>query len=226
MEITMDINTNFNPSDVGPRRDVASLVPEDVNHILDIGCSIGALGAAIKQKQKASIVGIDKNVFMADLAKSTLDEVIIADLNITSLRNALGEKHLRGFDCIIFSDILEHLIDPWATLKEASLYLNSKGIIIASIPNIRHWETFYHLLRGRWPYQERGIYNIGHLRVFTLSNIQEMFDKAGFALTTVRRNLRLVEKPRPINRHARYLNISFLREFFTFQYLVVAQRKN
>jgi len=81
------------------------------------------------------------------------------------------------FDCIIFADILEHLKDPLVLLKNATSFLSDGGVIIASIPNIRHHTTIINLLfKGYWPYRERGIHDKTHLRFFTLKNIKEMIE--------------------------------------------------
>ncbi len=43
--------TDFNPSYVGLRADILNLLPNNVNKVLDIGCSIGALGEKIIQSK-------------------------------------------------------------------------------------------------------------------------------------------------------------------------------
>src|ERR1039458_2737735 len=42
-----------------PRPEVQALVPTDARRILDVGCSSGRLGEALKQRQAAEVVGVE-----------------------------------------------------------------------------------------------------------------------------------------------------------------------
>ena len=214
--------TNFNPSYIGQRDDILNLIPNNVKKVLDIGCSTGALGEQIKQKNNIEVVGIELSEQMAKIAKNKLDKVIIGDTERINLADYLMPDY---FDCIIFADILEHLKDPWKILKGATSFLSDEGVIIASIPNVRHIDTIINLLfKGYWPYRERGIHDKTHLRFFTLKNIVEMFAEAGLKIVRVERNYRIIEKHHRLNRFSKYFVFPFIRDFITFQYLIVAKK--
>jgi len=213
----------FNPSYVGLRSDVLRLVPRSAVNILDVGCGAGTLGGQIKSVNgKANVVGIEKDKDMAAEAEKKLDSVVRGDLDSAKLRDLLkGET----FDCIIFADVLEHLRDPWDVLRESIRLLRDDGVVIASIPNIRHYTTILNLIfLGRWPHRERGLHDRTHLRFFTFSGIRKMFADSGLKIVKTRRNLRLLESPHPVNRLAWIFGIPILRDFFTFQYIVVAKK--
>jgi len=213
----------LNPSYVGVRNDILGLVPENVRKVLDVGCSTGVLGEKIKQRETTEVVGVELDEQMAKIARENLDSVIVGDVEKVDL-----EKHFPPgyFDCIIFADILEHLKNPWDVLKNATGVLDKEGVIVASIPNVRHYTTIINLLfKGYWPYRERGIHDRTHLRFFTLKNIKDLFQCAGLEITRTRRNYRIVERPHSINKYARCLAFLF-KNFLAFQYLVVAEEKN
>lgn len=213
---------NFNHSYIGRRDDILNLIPENVSKVLDIGCSVGTLGEQIKQKSGSKVIGIELNKQAAKLAKKKLDKVIIEDLNKINL-----EKHFKAkyFDCIIFGDVLEHLKDPWSILKQSTTYLNKDGIVIASIPNVRHFTTIINLLfNGYWPYRERGIHDKTHLRFFTLNNIKELFKDANLKITKIKRNYRIIEKPHRINKISKYFSYLPFRELLVFQYIIIASK--
>jgi len=214
---------DFNPSYVGLRDDVLNLVPDNVSKGLDIGCSIGILGEQIKQKNHAEVVGIEVDEQMAKVAKEKLDKVIVGDIEKINLADYLVPNY---FDCIIFADILEHLKNPWDVLKSVTNFLSDDGIIIASIPNIRHYTTIINLIfRGYWPYRERGIHDKTHLRFFTLKNIKELFQYANLNIERIGRNYRIIERPHPLNKFSIYFAFYPFKEFITFQYLIVAKKK-
>jgi 2-polyprenyl-3-methyl-5-hydroxy-6-metoxy-1,4-benzoquinol methylase len=212
---------NLNPAYVGPRPDVAALIPEKCRRFLDLGCATGALGELIKRSRHGiSVVGVELDPDMATAARDKLDRVIAGDILDVLTSNTLGEER---FDCIIAADVLEHLSDPWSVVGALSGLLADRGVVIASIPNIRHYTTLCTLLfRKHWPYRDRGIHDRTHLRFFAQKNVEQLFVNAGFHIDRLRRNYRVFERPYRINRYSRLLAIPPLRDLLTYQYLIVA----
>jgi 2-polyprenyl-3-methyl-5-hydroxy-6-metoxy-1,4-benzoquinol methylase len=213
----------FNPAYVGGRDDVLNLVPDNTNKVLDIGCSIGRLGEQIKLKSnKVEVIGIEIDEQMAKVAKDKLDKVIVEDIENSNLADYFLPNY---FNCIIFADILEHVKNPWKLLKSATKYLSNDGVIIVSIPNVRHYTTIINLvIKGYWPYRERGIHDKTHLRFFTLKNIKEMFQNTDLKIIKIKRNYRIIERPHRFNRFSKYFAFPLFKDFITFQYLVVAKK--
>lgn len=221
----MILVNNFNPSYIGIRNDIFVLIPNDVSRVLDIGCSTGALGEQIKQRNNnAEVVGIEFDEQMAEVAEKKLDKVIVGDVENINLADLFQPDY---FDCIIFADILEHLKNPWEILKSSVNFLNDGGVVIASVPNIRHYTTIVNLLfKGYWPYRERGIHDRTHLRFFTLRNIRELFQYANLNIERIERNYRIIEKPHRLNRFSKCFAFYPCKDLFTFQYLIVAKKLN
>jgi len=213
--------SEFNPSYVGRRSDVERLLPPGVHSVLDVGCSVGALGASIKASTGAQVTGIEYSPAMAAEAEKVLDRVFVGDA--TAVIDGTSLEGMQ-FDAIIFADVLEHLPDPWLVLRRAVRLLSPGGRIIASLPNIRHLSTIYHLVvLGYWPYRDRGIHDRTHLRFFTRRNVLELFRSANLEIESVDAKYRLVERPHRINRFAKYFALPGLRGFLAFQYLVTAR---
>ena len=215
----------LNPAYVGPRPDVAALIPERCTRFLDLGCATGALGELIKRsRQGISVVGIELDPHMATAARVKLDRVITGDILNVLTSNTLVEER---FDCIIAADVLEHLSDPWTVVGALPRLLADQGVVIASIPNIRHYTTFRTLLfRKHWPYRDRGIHDRTHVRFFAQRNVEQLFVNAGFHIDRLRRNYRVFERPYRVNRYSRLLAIPPLRDLLTYQYLIVASPRH
>jgi len=209
------------------RPDIQALVYARGKRVLDVGCAAGELGLALKQAGAVEVVGIERSVEAAALAKERLDQVLVSDVESFSL--PLDEA---SFDSIIFADILEHTIDPWSVLSSYRRYLKSEGRVVASIPNIRFYAVIARLIFNRWGYSESGILDSTHLRFFTLPTIKEMFERAGYQIERVDRNYRLFEDQSRIGRaralasrlFCRFIAPLPWRHFFTFQYLIVAKK--
>lgn len=217
---------DFNPSYIGSRPDIQRLIPPHAKQVLDVGCSNGTLGASIKASKGSIVYGIELSSEMARVASERIDKVFVGDASEIILHEKMYSLNVK-FDVIIFADVLEHLTDPWSVLHGAVKYLECGGVIIASIPNVRHLDTIYNLLaKGHWPYRDRGIHDRTHLRFFTKKNVIELFTFAGLEIEQLHTHYRIVERPHRMNRIAKFLAIPALRGFLAFQYLVRARQKN
>lgn len=162
------------------RPEIQALVPTSARRILDVGCASGMLGHALKCRQPCTVTGIEYNPQTAETARTRLDFVLDGDAEGAEILDSLSEDY---FDCVICADVLEHLRDPARVLRRISQCLRPDGLLIASIPNIRHWSVVQDLLEGRWTYKDEGILDRTHLRFFTKSGICSLLAEAGFQIT-------------------------------------------
>ena len=170
------------------RPEILERVPRDAKRILDLGCGTGALGKALKQRQQCYVEGIELNKEAGQAAEKTLDKIWIDNLNRFDVSFLEGQ-----YDCIVFADILEHLIAPWGVLKKFISVLAPGGCVVASIPNIAHPGIIAKLQKGIFRYEPAGILDITHLRFFTKTSLCQMFCQAGLKITC------LHEAPAPGN---------------------------
>lgn len=197
------------------RPEVQALVPLGARRILDLGCCSGALGAALKARQGAEVVGIELDPGYARDAGARLDQVLAMDVE----QVVPEEQGLAGFDCLIAADVLEHLRDPWTALRTLVRALEPGGTAVLSLPNARYWETFVALgLRGTWPRRDEGIFDRSHLRWFTLSDALELMRQAGLHRVVVSPRYRLRPSDWRTERQGRRFARTPLAPFFVFQY--------
>jgi 2-polyprenyl-3-methyl-5-hydroxy-6-metoxy-1,4-benzoquinol methylase len=167
-----------------PRFDVLNLVPREARSILECGCGFGNLAREVKKRQKCKIYGIELNADAKDKSDSLFDKLVIGDLEKINL-----SVYNTKFDCIIYADILEHLIDPWKLLAEHVQYLEHQGTVIVSIPNIRNLQLLKNLVfKGEWNYTSHGLLDITHLRFFTLKSVVKMLRDAGLEIEIISKN--------------------------------------
>ncbi len=205
-----------------PRPDICALLPPAVTRVLDVGCSNGTLGAGIKHQIPAATVhGIECCEQMAEAAAGRMDVVHQGDALEVLQAGALP----RGvFDVVILADVLEHLADPWAVLRAIRPLLSARGVILASIPNVRHISTLYRLaILGDWPDRERGIHDRTHLRFFTRRSIRRLFVECGYHIEEMGAHYRWFERPLSVNRWARLWAWLPGGDFWAFQYLLRAR---
>ncbi len=209
------------------REDILPLIPDSVKTVLEIGCGAGKTGEYLKNNKNCFVAGVEINSEAVQEASQVLDEVI--EGNIEDIELPFIEK---SFDCILFADVLEHLVNPLATLKKSLQFLKSNGSIIASIPNVQYFGLVHHLIEGNWTYQDEGILDRTHLRFFTLKEIKKLFKDAGLEIKAIDETLApqyedFAEKKVASIKIGRMtisdLSPEELKQFFVFQYKVLAQ---
>jgi SAM-dependent methyltransferase len=154
-----------------PRPEMVPFIPQSCRRILDVGCGNGEFAAYVKSKLSCEAWGVEPNRESALLATKRLDRVV------EGCFSSELELPLNYFDCIVFNDVLEHMLDPAAALSHARTCLTRDGVVVVSIPNVGHFPNVWQLvMKGQWEYKERGILDRTHLRFFTRKSIVKLFE--------------------------------------------------
>jgi 2-polyprenyl-3-methyl-5-hydroxy-6-metoxy-1,4-benzoquinol methylase len=169
-----------------PRREVLAFLPPGAHRILDVGCGRGGFGREVKLNRAAEVWGIEQVPEAAAMASEHYDRVVVGEYPAALEDLARAEGEVRQFDCLVFNDVLEHMVDPWETLRRSHRWLRPGGHVLASIPNIRHYTVLIDLvLRGRWTYTAAGILDRTHLRFFTRKTMADLFADTGYEVECV-----------------------------------------
>jgi 2-polyprenyl-3-methyl-5-hydroxy-6-metoxy-1,4-benzoquinol methylase len=205
------------------RPEMLQYIPEEAFEILDVGCADGTFGSLLKKERNVKVWGIEPNQPAAKLASQKLDEVICGFFD----RDL--ELPLNRFDCIIFNDVLEHLVDPFDALLYCKKFLKPQGVLVASIPNVRYFDNIWNLLVNKnWEYTDWGILDRTHLRFFTQISILSIFEKIGYEVEVIEGiNPLHVLHPQHI-RKFRLLNwilLNKIKDMNYLQFAVVARLK-
>lgn len=145
------------------------------SRVLDVGCADGYLAAELVARRGCSVVGIEPDHRAAAAARARGIEVLELDVEAVPLAAA-------RFDVVVFADVLEHLRDPVAVLRQA----RAAGRAVVSLPNIAHWTGRRALLRGRFPQEDHGLFDRTHLRFYTRATAHELARAAGFRVVEER----------------------------------------
>lgn len=194
------------------RSDVLPFVSRNGGNLLDLGGGVGATALAAKERGLADRVGV------IDLVEPLpgLDFSYRGDLNDLDFLADIGNKE-GPFRTILCLDILEHLVNPWAVVSQLHKMIEPGGVIVASIPNVRHISVVAPLLlKSSWKLQDEGVLDRTHLRFFTEASAIELMVHSGLEL----------ELSRPLYDGGKatklfgWMPMTSLRDFAALQYLV------
>jgi SAM-dependent methyltransferase len=196
-------------------------VPSHAKRILEVGCARGRLGQELKRQDPSRYVaGVELDPDAARVATERLDEVFVLDVQA-----GVPPIEPGSLDCLLFGDVLEHLLDPEDVLRRYRDLLAADGLVLSSVPNIQHFSVIKNLLRGDFMYQPAGLLDATHLRFFTYMTFAKLMLDAGF-LPRVEDRIRsgeaqhLVEPAAPLLSHCRVHPDAALEPLDTFQYIV------
>ena len=161
------------------RDDLLARISPDAKTILEFGCGEAPLGAALKERQRCRVVGIELDPKAAAIARKRIDDVYCGDAR--EIVSVLKEK----FDWIIGGDIVEHLDEPWSFLSDLRHVATPGGHLLISVPNIANAAVISDLLHGRFDYVYMGLTCVGHLRFFTRQSLEEMMAIAGWTIVEI-----------------------------------------
>jgi len=159
------------------RQEIVPFLPSNCRCLLDVGCGAGVFGEMVRRNRKIEVWGVEPLSSVAAEASAKLDHVVVGSFGPET---DLPEK---TFDCIVFNDVLEHMMAPEKALRYARTLLTDDGFIVASIPNIRYLPILWPLMvGGKWKYEDCGVLDKTHVRFFTRSSIITMFQSEGFTV--------------------------------------------
>lgn len=150
--------------------------------VLDLGCGAGRLGSELRKKGY-QVWGVEQEPEVVRRAADRLDRAIVGDLRdpqavISSLDGTM-------FDHLVFSDVLEHMVDPAETLAAYLPLLHPGGGLLVSVPNVANWQIRFALMGGRFNYQDTGILDRTHLRFFTRKTATALVRDAGLDIARI-----------------------------------------
>ncbi len=198
------------------RADLIPMIEASRRRVLDVGCGAGRLGAALKALVPGREVhGVELVEEAARKARQLLDSVLIGDIQTMTLPFAP-----ESFDCVVFADVLEHLVDPGAVLRKVRPLVRPDGIIVCSIPNMRHYTVLVRLITRGWQYDEYGLFDRTHLRFYSLRTMKELLTANGWEIVSITPRIVASRKARLLNA----LAAGRLEEFVSLGYILCARR--
>ena len=147
--------------------------------VLELGSGPGAITKLLR-KNGCMVYALEVDPAAIELVSSYCEEVIAADLNDPDWVKRVGDSE--KFSTVVAADVLEHLYDPWSTLKRIRDLLTDDGCAVISLPHLGHNAVLACLMQGEFDYQPWGLLDRTHIRFFGIKNVQRLFEDAGYKI--------------------------------------------
>ncbi|MFC1688127.1 methyltransferase domain-containing protein [Pseudomonadota bacterium] len=150
--------------------------------VLELGSGPGAI-TRVLCKNECQVTALEIDPDAIEIVREFCDEVYQCDFNDDSWPLALPSKE--QFQIVVAADVFEHLYDPWACMKQLHQFLSDDGSLVVSIPHVGHAAVMACLVNSDFDYHSWGLLDSTHIRFFGLTNIQSLFEDAGFKIIEV-----------------------------------------
>jgi 2-polyprenyl-3-methyl-5-hydroxy-6-metoxy-1,4-benzoquinol methylase len=138
--------------------------------ILDVGCAAGYFLAVAKERG-FTCTGVEVSAPMAEFARSRYG----LDVKLgTLLEQGFAPA---SFDAVTFWDVVEHLPDPAAVLREARRVLTPGGLLLVETQNVG--SSFARKMGPKWHHYKHA----EHLYHFDPATLGKLLVKSGFEMT-------------------------------------------
>lgn len=208
-----------------PSVEVLSLIPKDIERVLEVGCGSGATLRVLKERRIAEgrtceVVGVDIEAEAVSRAREHLDAAYLIDAE---------EEELTGypqgyFDLLIMQYVLEHTVNPWATLRHWLPLVRPGGYVIIGVPNIANYKFLRRLvLHDEFTHEPAGILDWTHLRYFTGHSLTKLLTEADLSIIELmgwpnQQQMRLSKRY--------FLSLfPFLKRFVYYSYIALGQKR-
>jgi 2-polyprenyl-3-methyl-5-hydroxy-6-metoxy-1,4-benzoquinol methylase len=143
--------------------------------VLEVGCAHGGFVALLRSVGFDG-VGLEMSPWVVGFAKETF--------GIPMLQGPIEEQKLpeQSFDAIVLNDVVEHLLDPVATLSFCARLLRPDGILVVQMPSFPEGVS-YEQLRAR---KDRFLEHMDgkarqHLNLFSPRAARQLCTRLGFS---------------------------------------------
>ncbi len=135
--------------------------------LLDVGCHIGVM-VELAQARGWEAWGVEPSTWAAEQARARGLRVVTGTLTDANLKEDY-------FDVVTMWDVIEHLTDPAAEVRQVHRVLQPGGVFAIHTIDIESW--FARLMGNRWPWLMEM-----HLYYFSPRTLSKMLEHNGFKI--------------------------------------------
>lgn len=158
------------------RAEVARLLPENYEKVLEIGCGAGNFRSNLNEH--CEYWGIEPVREIAEVAARRLHKVLTGTFDEAAAH--LPDDY---FDLVICNDVIEHIADTESFFAGVRKKMKNDARIVGSIPNVREFYNLTNLLfKKDWEYIDHGILDRTHMKFFTEKSLKRTFTENNFTI--------------------------------------------
>jgi len=145
--------------------------------LLDVGAGEGFFAKYFFDKQW-NVTTFDYSDYGISTHNPEIKHTIVKNDIFQSIKNSIEESQRYGL--INLSNVLEHVIDPVALLKDLKLLLNERSFLRISVPN--DFSAFQEFLLNEGDTTTTWVKTPDHLHYFTFASLKKLLEASGYQI--------------------------------------------
>lgn len=122
--------------------------------VMEYGCGAGHMIAPLAiEFPLLNFIGMDINQPCVDVINAGAEENIVSNLHaVRGDQDHPIETYLGKADFVYCSEVLEHVVEPWAMIEEVESYAREGGYVLFTVP-FGPWEPMTFMRPGEWMFR-------------------------------------------------------------------------
>jgi 2-polyprenyl-3-methyl-5-hydroxy-6-metoxy-1,4-benzoquinol methylase len=146
--------------------------------VADLGSGNGQL-CSILEQQGFETVGVECDRQGFEIAKRAYPRIAFYNLGVQSDPAELL-RHEHKFDCVVSTEVIEHLYSPHLLPMFASKILNDGGYLIISTPYHGYLKNLLLAIVGHWENHHTPLWHGGHIKFWSRNTLRRLLENNGF----------------------------------------------
>jgi len=163
-----------------PCNEVLDLVPREAQTILSVGCGSGAMESVLKQRG-AMVTVLPLDSVMGAAGARLGFEVIYGTME--ECFNHLGK---RDFDCVLITDLLHLLPNPWQVLDHCCRFVGKAGTLVIGGPNFQSLRILSKRVLNVGDYRKLSNFAQSGVRIVAAGQATRQLTNAGWNVVVMR----------------------------------------
>lgn len=151
--------------------------------ILDLGCGNGTLCGALKAFGY-DVSGAEIDAVGCELARKRNKDVPIFQVGVYDSPNGVIENG--AYDCVVATEVIEHLYAPKALPNFAARVLRPGGWLIVSAPYHGYLKNLVWSVFNYWDTHHTALWEGGHIKFFSKKTLSKLLETTGFEVVAFR----------------------------------------
>jgi 2-polyprenyl-3-methyl-5-hydroxy-6-metoxy-1,4-benzoquinol methylase len=155
------------------------LKSSSAHRILDIGSGNGAL-ANLLHSAGFYVAGVEYDAEGVDISRKLFPQINFYRVGVEDDPSQILAAEQELFDCVVSTEVIEHLYAPHLLMSFAKSLLRPGGILILSTPYHGYLKNLVVSIFDRWDHHLNPLWFGGHIKFFSRATLTQLLQETGF----------------------------------------------
>lgn len=155
------------------------LKTSSAQRILDIGSGNGAL-ANMLHSEGFYVSGVEYDIEGVKISQKLFPQINFYQAGVEDDPDKILEAEREAFDCVVSTEVIEHLYSPHLLLSFAKSLLKPGGTLILSTPYHGYLKNLAVSIFGKWDHHHNPLWYGGHIKFFSRATLTQLLTEGGY----------------------------------------------